>query len=268
MSGAFFEQTPNFNCYASLLNEPIEELFGSWRSEDEVIDLAKPIKQLDLESKRVLTGEDQIFQTVALDEGGEITDPSGLIREVMELLFSANESTDVTRIYQVLGLLRLLRSRVKLTRPRFFISHRSVDAPYALALGHIVGSKGVSYWIDVLDPSLSSIVGLPNSVQKAIATAIIVEIALLNCSHVLAVMTSSTAGSWWVPYEYGRIRERPINSSNAAAWFHSSFVSTLPSSSSGLIVIPEYLYLGGQLRSRSEIDDWLDDEISRWSPRP
>jgi hypothetical protein len=63
---------------------------------------------------------------------------------------------------------------------------------------------------------------------------------------------------------FGRIRERPINSSNAAAWFHSSFISSLPSSSRGVIVIPEYLYLGGQLRSRLEIDQWLDQEIKKW----
>lgn len=182
--------------------------------------------------------------------------------EILEWLRNIDEATPADEIDAQLAKLRTLKPP-QLNCPRLFVSHRSIDAPLALALGRLALNAGFDVWIDVLDPSLASIVRQPNSVQRAVATALIVEMALLNCSHLLAVMTSSTAGSWWVPYEYGRVKERKATVSNAAAWLDHTFQFVVPGPT-GPVANPEYLYLGKLLRQASELDHWLADELRAW----
>lgn len=191
-------------------------------------------------------------------------DVSGQIewKEILEWLRNIDESTTADEIDERLAKLRNLEPP-QLDCPRLFVSHRSIDAPLALALGRLALQAGFDVWIDVLDPSLAKIVKQPNSVQKAVATALIVEMALLNCSHLLAVMTKDTAGSWWVPYEYGRVKERKTAVSNAAAWLDRTFQFVIPGPT-GPIANPEYLYLGKLLSQASELNRWLADELKAW----
>src|SRR5882672_2540578 len=93
--------------------------------------------------------------------------------------------------------------------PRLFISHRQADEPYALAIAHLAQRHGFYFWLDILDPTLA-VAGAQTDPRTI---AIIIEMALLNCSHVIAVMTPNTKGSTWVPYEYGRVKKlAPVSS--------------------------------------------------------
>jgi hypothetical protein len=127
---------------------------------------------------------------------------------------------------------------------RLFVSHRQVDYNQALRLAYLACNEGFDYWLDILDPSLTA---TTSGEAKAAAVATIIEMALLNCTHIIAVMTPNTRGSEWVPYEYGRAKEAPPISSNAACWVAPQVQSSLP----------DYLHLGPVHKTESDIRNWL-----------
>ena len=188
---------------------------------------------------------------------------------IVAWLKQVGESTSPMEIESQLERLRglWLRELLVSRSPRLFISHRSVDAPLALAIGKVAKQLGFDIWIDVLDPDLQLLIAQPNDVQKAVATAVIVEMAILNCSHLVAAMTPATMGSWWVPYEYGRIKEKRLQTSNVGAWLDSQFYHNLPQGPAGKVIIPEYLYLGERVTTTSELTHWLAQEFHHWHVR-
>lgn len=123
---------------------------------------------------------------------------------------------------------------------RVFISHRQSDEAKARAIAKHLKANDIAYWLDVLDARLSS----PS--KPALAVANIIEIALLNCTHVLALMTDNSSGSAWIPYEYGRVKERRLQVENAAAFRHKL---TTP--------LPEYMLLGKVHETNAEMIGWL-----------
>jgi hypothetical protein len=154
------------------------------------------------------------------------------------------------------------RMATRLPKPCLFVSHRQVDVGQAERIAYLACQNGFDYWLDVLDPTLS----LPASTirpgavtpqQSAAAIAAVVEMALLNATHVMAVMTANTKGSQWVPYEYGRVRDSQPITLQAACWIDRGLLT------SGM---PEYLYLGPITRSEAEIEAWLQSELIRYGP--
>ncbi|MBD2754947.1 toll/interleukin-1 receptor domain-containing protein [Spirosoma validum] len=101
---------------------------------------------------------------------------------------------------------------------RLFVSHRRVDKNYALRIANMAYSNGFDFWLDVLNPPLTRVTASTrlSPVQKVLLTAFIIEMGLVNSTHVLAVMTQNTKGGEWVPYEYGRVRQI----GNTACWQH------------------------------------------------
>jgi hypothetical protein len=178
-------------------------------------------------------------------------------QDILEWLKQVSQSTGSREVELQLSKLRRLWPQSQTGRPRLFVSHRSCDAPLALAIGKVAKQVGFDIWIDVLDPALQSLIPQPDHVQKAIATALIVEMAVLNCSHLVAAMTPATAGSWWVPYEYGRVKEKQPMTSNVASWIDAKFAQNLPVGPSGPYLVPEYLYLGDRVRTKRELKAWL-----------
>jgi TIR domain len=120
---------------------------------------------------------------------------------------------------------------------RIFISHKQQDRNEALRVGWLANKAGHYFWLDVLDPTLAS--GHLNPIQ----TAAVIEMALLNCTHVIALITPRSEKSRWIPYEYGRVKEPLPYSLNAASWLHPR--TQFP--------IPEYLYLGALTNSEKGI---------------
>ena len=133
----------------------------------------------------------------------------------------------------------LIRSRI-ITK-RVFISHRQIDKNIAIDIANTLSLHNINYWLDVLDPQLSG-----NQSQNATAIANIIEMALLNCTHVLAVMTDNSLGSNWIPYEYGRVKEKRLMVSNVCAYtFQLSKM------------LPEYMLLGEVVDDDKGLLGWV-----------
>lgn len=127
-----------------------------------------------------------------------------------------------------------------------FISHRSTDKTEAIHAANILGGRGIDYWLDIEDPVLAALGrdhGLPGG-QVALLTALVIEIALLNSTHVLALITTKTKGSMWVPYEYGRVKKSRLFAQEAASLSPPSYI------------LPEYMLLGTCMRDTNDLQTW------------
>ena len=78
-----------------------------------------------------------------------------------------------------------------------FISHRRIDTGKAEGIQEYLAGKGIKTYLDTLDPILKTPIDL--------TTRIIDQ--LRNCSHIIAVFTKNTEGSYWVPFELGAAYE-------------------------------------------------------------
>lgn len=144
------------------------------------------------------------------------------------------------------------------SRPCVFVSHRQADVSQAERIAYLACQEGFEYWLDVLDPNLAAVTGAVSGSQasqrSSQAVAAIIEMALLNSTHVVAVITQNTKGSMWVPYEYGRVKDpKALVALQAACWVDSTAAHSLP----------EYLHLGPIHRSESDIRIWLKGERHR-----
>ena len=80
--------------------------------------------------------------------------------------------------------------------PRLFISHRMADFGYAERIAWLASKHVWDYWLDVHDPGLASNNAITLSPKsRALAVALIIEVALLNCTHILATITDNSPGS-------------------------------------------------------------------------
>jgi len=130
-----------------------------------------------------------------------------------------------------------------------FVSHRQANTKEALRIAWIADREGFGFWLDVLDPNIAALhAATMTPRQKGLAIASVIEMGLLNSTHVIAVMTKKTAGSQWVPYEYGRAKNSTVASVQAACWVHKALAVS---------VLPEYLHLGPVLLSKIDLEIWL-----------
>jgi hypothetical protein len=138
---------------------------------------------------------------------------------------------------------------------RVFVSHQSRDVAPAERLAWLATQAGFEYWLDVHDPilTMASVSNLA-APTKAFAIAAIIEMALVNCSHVLSVQTANSRSSHWVPYEFGRGKRPIVTSTQAASWFEPGF--TLDPNG-------DYLALGRIVHTEQGVSDWLDDEMKK-----
>lgn len=85
-----------------------------------------------------------------------------------------------------------------------FISHRQTDARSAYAIARtLIDVAEVDVFLAAFDPSLGAS-GMPEQVTG------VIDFGLNACTHLLAVISDNTRGSWWVPYEVGVARNRPV----------------------------------------------------------
>ena len=135
---------------------------------------------------------------------------------------------------EFLGTTAPLRRKPK--PARLFISHQQNDAAWADRIACLATSNGLDYWLDIHDPTLKWANGLPiTGAAQAVLIAGIIEMALLNCKYVIAVHTAQTAGSKWIPDEFGRVKEHLLVSDDAAGWYHPAVQAA---------AVPEYFELG------------------------
>ena len=143
--------------------------------------------------------------------------------------------------------------------PRAFVSHRQHDEDLALRVAWIVNQARFQFWIDSLDPKLQYVTRggrpIPQGL-KPVVIASLIELALLNCSHVIALLTPNSRGSLWIPYEYGRVkRARVAHTRRAAVWLSPKID---PKDD------PEYTLLAIRTAVEPEISHWLQSELAVW----
>jgi hypothetical protein len=113
-----------------------------------------------------------------------------------------------------------LRSKPPIKQPTVFVSHQRHDAAWAEWAAWAATEAHFDYWLDIHDPSLitanASI--LPAAV-KSILIAGIIEVALTNSTHIVSMQTKNAQSSRWVPYEFGRAKERRLLARNTVSWF-------------------------------------------------
>lgn len=137
-------------------------------------------------------------------------------------------------------------------RPRVFVSHRQGDEIYAKRIAYLADRAGFEYWLDVVNlPPPAAI-----ATMSAITVALRIEMALLNCSHIVAVYTDITPGSTWVPYEYGRIKEPVLSSTKCCTWLYIQNANT---------IMPEWLELNEQREREQPLVLWFEAELKKWS---
>ena len=75
-----------------------------------------------------------------------------------------------------------------------FVSHKSNDAAKAVQVAERISANGLSAWVDVADPSgVSDGPDLADHIRRILASS----------RSLLALVTSATKESWWVPFEIG-----------------------------------------------------------------
>jgi hypothetical protein len=138
----------------------------------------------------------------------------------------ADDRDPLSRIFQAfLGAIHAIRSQrssAAVVHPVVFVSHQRSDLAEAERIAYLATQAGIDYWLDIHDPllTLASHAISPNDPRYPYIIAAIIEMALLNSSHLIAVHTASSQSSKWVPYELGRVRDRNLLSANAGGWFH------------------------------------------------
>ena len=95
-------------------------------------------------------------------------------------------------------------------RKCIFVSHRQCDRSEAEHLaGAILNCNddfgGYDVWLDVWDPDLNRL-NSGSRIAPHVLTALIIEMALLNSTAVVALITDASYGSNWIPNEFGRVK--------------------------------------------------------------
>ena len=103
--------------------------------------------------------------------------------------------------------------------PCIFVSHQRLDTHRGERIACLVDDHGLDSWLDVHDPTLMRVNALASDPLRSILIALIVEIALLNSTHVIALHTTHSISSLWVPYELARAKARSLTSLQSAGWF-------------------------------------------------
>ena len=143
---------------------------------------------------------------------------------------------------------RLLKLRKSGGSPRIFVSHRHDDVSLAIQVARKLQAQGCDVWLDVWDPSLTFINVFGGQLGREVRNliiALIIEMALINSTHVLALITGNTRGSYWVPYEYGRVKQGSIYAKEAACLYMRNDP-----------VRPGYLNLGKVFKNQQQLNGW------------
>lgn len=74
-----------------------------------------------------------------------------------------------------------------------FISYRHTDRPIAFAINARLHQADIKTYLDVLDVESQSTDDITGVITRNIT----------ECTHLIAVVSQTTAQSWWVPFEIG-----------------------------------------------------------------
>ena len=118
---------------------------------------------------------------------------------------------------------------------RVFISHKKEDATIAAEIAAHFRARSVDFYLDVIDSHLA---------LSGPDLADYIRNQLEKCTQLLAVISPITQASWWVPWEIGVATEKER--------FLASYVS-------GSATVPEYLLKWPYLRSKPDLDIYIQE---------
>lgn len=131
------------------------------------------------------------------------------------------------------------------TEPCVFISHTFEDMALARKIGNQLKDLEIDIWLDAEDLETQKAAELGDEVKLAEA----IEWGLLNCTHLLALISPVTRQSWWVPYEIGASRGR---SKHLVFLVHKNVRD-----------IPSYLSFGKQILDQYDLFKWATELSSK-----
>lgn len=127
-----------------------------------------------------------------------------------------------------------------------FVSHKREDSNMARDIADVLRDFDVDVWLDLDELDATE----PTTDEEHLKLTHSIEQGLANSTHLLALITAKTKGSWWVPFEIGSCRAR---SKELAFLFHKD-VRDLPS----------YLKLGHSIIDKHDFLSWAE-KLSRKS---
>jgi hypothetical protein len=119
-----------------------------------------------------------------------------------------------------------------------FVSHKREDEGMARAVADALTAFEIDVWLDLDELGFPE----PASKQEHQRLTLAIEAGLNASSHLLALITENTKGSWWVPFEIGtcRAKNKPL-----AFLLHAEVRE-----------IPSYFSVGTGLENKHDFYDW------------
>jgi hypothetical protein len=132
--------------------------------------------------------------------------------------------------------------------PCMFVSHQRLDTHRGERVACLVDDHGLDSWLDAHDPTLMRVNALASDPLRSILIALIVELALLNSTHVIALHTTHSIASRWIPYELARAKARGLTSLQAAGWFEAGQTPK---------TCGDYVQLAVMTHNEPQVIDWI-----------
>lgn len=115
-----------------------------------------------------------------------------------------------------------------------FVSHKSDDTAKALQIAERISRNGLSVWVDIADSNVA---------RDGPELADYIRRVLKSSRSLLALVTSATKESWWVPFEIGLAFEQ----------------QRLLASYGNEASLPSFLYKWPNVRTETQLDHWCEE---------
>ena len=142
--------------------------------------------------------------------------------------FAANE---VRKSFADRESIQLDRAFVLFTKWDVFVSHKSNDTAKAVEIAERISRNGLSAWVDVADPT---------GVRDGPDLADYIRRILIASRSLMALVTTATKDSWWVPFEIGIAFEQ----------------QKLLASYGSRANLPSFLYKWPNVQTDMQLDRW------------
>lgn len=127
-----------------------------------------------------------------------------------------------------------------------FISYRHTDRNTAFAIARKLSTNNISHYLDIIDEESKSTDDITEVITKNIKKS----------THLIAVISSNTVGSWWVPFEIGEATIANRRICSYAIRVDSPNLS-LMSYRQITRVLPEYLQKWPVLVSSADLEEFI-----------
>lgn len=152
----------------------------------------------------------------------------------MGYYIAANE---MRKGYAARNTISLDTALTRFTRWDVFVSHKSNDSKKAVQVAERISKNGLSAWVDVADPT---------GVRDGPDLADYIRRVLASSQSLLALVSSATKESWWVPFEIG------------IAFEQQKLLASYGSRAS----LPSFLYKWPNVQTDSQLDNWCRELAS------